>query len=134
MPNIDLALVICNDGEDRKRIVASVLKCGLGPICCSNLEEARILLPQQAFRVVFCKDILAGGDFRAVLREMKKLDARTPVIVLSRTFDWDDYLKALGTGVFDCIACPPNPAEAERIIWSALTDTFGIERASRAAA
>jgi DNA-binding NtrC family response regulator len=134
MPNIDLALVICNDGEDRKKIIASLLKCGLGPICCSNLEEARTLLPQTAFRVVFCKENLADGDFRAVLREVKKLDSRTPVIVLSRTFDWDAYLKALGTGVFDCIACPPNPAEAERIIWSALADTIGVEMAPRAAA
>jgi DNA-binding NtrC family response regulator len=134
MPNIDLALIVCNDGEDRQKVVASALKCGLSPICCSNLEEARILLPQEAFRVVFCQDNLADGDFRAVLREVKRSNPYTPVVVLSRNFDWDSYLKALGAGVFDCIACPPNRVEAERIIWLALADTIDFERASQAAA
>jgi len=134
MPRIDLALIVCNDEEDRQKVVASALKCGLSPICCSNLEEARILLSQEAFRVVFCKENLADGDFLGVLREVKKLDSRTPVIVLSRTFDWDSYLKALGAGIFDCIACPPNRVEAERIIWLALANTIDVERASRAAA
>lgn len=46
MPNIDLALVICNPGTDRENIVASTCKCGPSPTCCSNLDEARFLLPQ----------------------------------------------------------------------------------------
>ena len=113
MPNIELALIICGQGEDRQKIVASVLKRGLAPICCSNLEEARTLLPQDLFRVVFCKDILADGDFRAVLRVVKNTSPRTPVIVLSRIADWDSYLKALGAGAFDYIVWPPNPVAAE---------------------
>ena len=134
MPNIDLALIICNPGEDRERISASVLKCGLAPICCLNLEEAGMLLPQDEFRIALCKDILGDGDFRAVLREAKKSNPEMPVIVLSHTADWDSYLKALGVGAFDYIVCPPNPLEAQRIIWSALAETIGPEKASCAAA
>jgi len=134
MPNIELALIICNQGEDRQRIAASALKCGLNPICCSNLEEARTLLPQEEFRLVLCKDILADGDFHVVLREVKKSIAHTPVIVLSHSTDWDSYLKALGSGALDFIVCPPNPVEAETIIWSALAETIVFEKASRAAA
>jgi len=48
MPNIDLPLIICNDCEDRLKIITSALKCGLSPICRSNLGEARTLLPQKA--------------------------------------------------------------------------------------
>ncbi|MBZ5659610.1 MAG: response regulator [Acidobacteriia bacterium] len=134
MPNIELALIICEPGEDRQRIVASALKCGLGPICCSNLKEARTLLPQEEFRLVFCKDILTDGDFRMVLREVKKSVAHPPVIVLSHSSDWDSYLKALGAGALDFIVCPPNPVEAEAIIWSALADTIGSEKIFHAAA
>ena len=134
MPNIELALIICNQGEDRQRIAASALKCGLNPICCSNLEEARTLLPQEEFRLVLCKDILADGDYHVVLREVKKSIAHTPVIVLSHSTDWDSYLKALGAGALDFIVCPPNPVEAETIIWSALAETIVFEKASRAAA
>ncbi len=134
MPNVELALVICKREEDREKVVGSLLKCGLNPICCSNLEEARTLLPQEFFRVVLCEDFLSDGDFRAVLREVRNSNAQTPVIVLSHSPGWDSYLKALGAGAFDYIVCPPNPAEAETIIWTALADTIGAEKVAHAAA
>lgn len=134
MPNIDLALIICNQGADREKIVASALKCGLSPICCSNLEEARTLLPQEDFRMVLCTEALKDGDFHAVLREAHKSDVHTPVIVFGRSYDWDCYLEALGAGAYDYIVCPPNPRELERIIWLALADTIGSGTTSHASA
>jgi DNA-binding NtrC family response regulator len=124
MARIDLALVICKQGEDRDKIVAALLKCGLSPICCVSLGEARTLLSQEEFRVVLCSDILPDGDYRMVLREAKKSPIHTPVIVLSRSAEWDSYLNALGVGAFDFIVCPPSSAEAERILWSALAATM----------
>lgn len=134
MQDIELALIICSEGADREKIATSARKCGLAPICCSNLKEARSLLPQDVFRVVFCKDILADGDFRGALRVVKHLYPSTPVVVLSHIAGWDSYLKALGAGAFDYILCPPSPVEAESIIWTALADTIGAARASHAAA
>jgi DNA-binding NtrC family response regulator len=134
MPNIDLALVICNQGEDREKVVGALLRCGLVSICCSNLQEARTLLCQESFRVVLCSDILSDGDFRAVLREAGKSTTQAPVIILSHGADWDSYLKALGDGAFDYITCPLDPAEARRIIWSALADTVRPEEAAHAVA
>ena len=134
MPRIDLALVICEQGEDRENIVAALRRCGLSPICCANLGEARILMSQEEFRVVLCSDNLSNGDFREVLREAKKSSIYTPVIVLSRSADWDSYLKALAVGAFDFILCPPSSAEAERILWSALAVTMQPEKTAHAAA
>jgi DNA-binding NtrC family response regulator len=134
MPNIDLALVVCSPGEDREKVVGALLRCGLGPICCSNLEEARTLLRQEAFRVVLCSDFLSDGDFRAVLREVKKSTVHAPVIVFSYIAEWDPYLKALGAGAFDYIVCPPDSAEVKRIIRSALADTVRPEETTHAAA
>jgi DNA-binding NtrC family response regulator len=87
MRDIDLALVICNQREDREKAVAALVNCGLSPICRSNLREARTLLRQEQFRVVLCSDILSNGDFRAVLREVKKSTVHAPVIVLSHAAD-----------------------------------------------
>jgi DNA-binding NtrC family response regulator len=120
---IDLALVICKQGEDREKAVAALLCCNLNPICCSNLQEARTLLGQEPFRVVLCTDVLSDGDYRAVLREVRKTDKDAPVIVLSHAAEWESYLIALGAGAFDYISCPPDPAEANRIILSALENT-----------
>ena len=134
MPNIDLALVICNPGEDREKVVAALRKCGMRPICCSNLQDSRTLLCQDAFRMVLCRDNLSDGDFRAVLREVDKSTVHVPVIVLSHVADWDSYLRALGAGAFDFIVCPPDPAEVKRIIWSALADTVRPEETTHAVA
>lgn len=134
MPNIELALVVCNQGRDREKIVASALKCGLSPICCSNLEEARTLLPQEEFRMLLCTEALRDGDFRAVLREVQKSNSCAPVIVFGRSSDWDSYLQALGAGAYDYIVCPPNPLEVERIISLALADTIGSEKTAHVAA
>jgi DNA-binding NtrC family response regulator len=84
--------------------------------------------------VVLCSDILSDGDFRAVLREVKKSTVQAPVIVLSRAAAWDSYLKALGAGAFDYIVCPPDAAETRRIIWSALADTVRPEKTAHVAA
>ena len=92
------------------------------------------MLLEEAFRVVLCSDILSDGDFRAVLREVKKSTVHVPVIVLSRAAEWDSYLKALGAGAFDYIVCPPNAGEAKRIIWSALADTVRPEKTAHAVA
>ena len=98
------------------------------------MEEARVLLFQKDFRVVLCSDTLPDGVFHAVLKEIRRSTTNIPVIVLSYLADWDAYLKALGVGAFDYIICPPKPAEAERILWSALTDTLRPRQAAHAVA
>lgn len=134
MPNIGLALVICNQEDDRQKVVRSLLKWGLSPICCSTVQESRTQLFQKAFKVILCSDSLSDGDFQTVLTEIKKSLDHPPVIVLSRVDEWDSYLKALGAGAFDTIVCPPNPEETERIIWSALTENILTEKAAQAVA
>jgi len=131
---IDLALVISSPGEDQDSVAAAVLRSGLCPIRCSTVQKARTLLGQQAFKLVLCDDTLPDGNLRAVLQEVKKSANRVPVVVLSRAADWDSYLKALAVGAFDLIVCPPDRAEAMRIIRSALAQTIPLENRSLAAA
>jgi len=134
MLKVELALIICDPGQNRETIVASALACGLSAICCSNAAEARVLLPQGGFKLVFCTEVLSDGDFRTVLRETRKVDPYLSVIVLSHAGDWDFYLKALAAGAFDLVLCPPNPFDVERIICLALAQTIDTEVESRVAA
>ena len=91
-------------------------------------------MAQQHVSVVFCTDILSDGDLRAVIGEVKKSRAEAPVIVLSRLADWDAYLRAIGAGAFDYIASPPDSAETERILRSALTEPSRLRRTAQAVA
>lgn len=134
MPNGELVLVVCGAGEDRERVLAALLKCGLSAISCSTVQGARNLLSGRKFRIVLCSETLPDGDFHAVLREVKTSLQHAPVIVISHVDGWESYLKALADGVFDYIVCPPNPLETERIIWSALTQTIQTGKSAQAAA
>jgi DNA-binding NtrC family response regulator len=67
-------------------------------------------------KVMFCNDVLPDVDFRTVIAAVKV----TPVVVLSRFAEWDYCLAALRGGAFDYIACPPDSAETERILWAAI--------------
>jgi DNA-binding NtrC family response regulator len=132
MLNVLPILVISGEGEHRERIVETIRKCGLRPTSCCSLREALPLLARQNFSTVFCNDTLPDGDFRAIIHEVRKSHADVPMVVLSRLADWDGYMTAVGAGAFDYIACPPNPAETQRILWSALSESTGLHRTAHA--
>jgi len=126
MASVNQVLVISPEQEDHEKINAAMNKCGLSSICCQKLGEARSFMTEQKFGVVFCHDTLPDGDFRSVVSAVKP----TPVVVLSRFAEWDRYLAALSAGAFDYIACPPDTAETERILWSAITSAREFSAAS----
>jgi len=131
MLNVLPILVICGEGESRERIVEIIQKCGLRPTCCCSLREALRLLARQSFSAVFCNDTLPDGDFRAIVYEVRKSSVDVPVIVLSRLADWDAYLSAIGAATFNYTACPPDSAETERILWSALSESARLHRTTQ---
>jgi two-component system, NtrC family, response regulator PilR len=116
MISIEQVLVISPEIEHHGKINAAVNKCGLSSFCCKKFDEAQLVLTKHRFSVVFCHDTLPDGDFRIVVAAANP----TPVVVLSRFAEWDHYLAALRAGAFDYIACPPDPAETERIVRSAI--------------
>ncbi len=116
MISLEQVLVISPEANHHEKIREAVQRCGLGSVYCTKLVDARSFLAQQKVRIVFCHDTLPDGDFRAVVVAA----APTPVVVLSRFAEWDHYVAALRAGAFDYIACPPDPAETERIAWSAI--------------
>ncbi len=116
MVSVKQVLVISPEKEDHEKINAAMNKCGLSSICCMKFDEAQIFMTTQKFGVVFCHETLPDGDFRGVVSAVKP----TPVVVLSRFAEWDHYLAALRAGAFDYIACPPDFAETERIVRSAI--------------
>jgi DNA-binding NtrC family response regulator len=49
-------------------------------------------------------------------------DTKVPVIVVSRTGDWSEYLTAVRGGIFDYLAYPPIPRELQRVIQNAFRE------------
>ena len=116
MNSVEQVLVISPETEHHEKINAAMHRCGLSSCSCKKFDEARNFLAEQMFSVVLCHDTLPDGDFRDVVAAVKP----TPVVVLSRFAEWEHYIAALRDGAFDYIACPPDSAETERIVRSAI--------------
>jgi DNA-binding NtrC family response regulator len=118
MLDVGTVLVVDSDDKNRDIAFASAVKHGETPIARFSCGEARSLLEKRRFKVVFCSDSLPDGEYGEVIKAARP----TPVIVLSRSAEWDSYLAALQAGAFDYIACPPYQAEVDRILSFALNE------------
>lgn len=100
-------LVICENAGCGDRVAQAIQERGLQAVCCASLSEARSLLAQQSFSLVFSSDTLLDGDLSSVIGTAGAI----PVIVVSLLAEWDAYLGAVHRGACDYIACPPDSSE-----------------------
>ena len=128
------ALIVSSDQLQCEKIEEITRLLGLTAVICAALTDARALIEEETFQFVLCSDDLPDCNLRTAVRVLTSATGGAPVIVLSHLADWDAYMKALGAGAFDYIACPPDPVEAERILRLALAHNPPPQRASRTAA
>lgn len=127
-------LIVSSDPLQREKTEEIVARLGLQPVHCASLTDARARIEEQNCQFVLCGDELPDCNLRTAVRVLASATGGAPVIVLSHLADWDAYIRALSAGAFDYIACPPDPAEAERILRLALAQNPPPRRASRTAA
>jgi DNA-binding NtrC family response regulator len=128
------ALIVSSDALQCGKIEEITRRIGLQTFVCASLTDARARIEEQAFQFVLCSDDLPDCNLRTAVRVLISSTGGAPVIVISHLADWDAYMKALGAGAFDYIACPPDSAETERILRLALEQNPPPRRASRTAA
>jgi DNA-binding NtrC family response regulator len=117
-------LVIGDDGECTDKLVQTIRKRGLEVITCPGLSHAQSLFTRIAFSLVFCSEPVVEGQLRSLIQVARS----TPVILLSRRTEGDACLDANHQGAFDCISCPPDPAETDSILTLALTRAANTTR------
>ncbi len=115
-------MVVSSEGSVRCRLAEILGQCGLTPILASTVAEGQTALARHRFCMVLCDESLADGDYQAVIEIVNHADTIAPVIVLSRTGDWPEYLAALGAGAYDYLGYPPVPSELHRVIRNAFLD------------
>ena len=113
-------LIVSSDPLQCAQTIEIAGRLGLQPVSCASLTDARDRINEQAFRFILCSDDLPDCNMRTAVRVLTSSTGGAPVIVLSHLADWDAYMRALSAGAFDYIACPPDTAEAERILRLAL--------------
>ena len=115
------ALVISSSEENRATLSAALSSEGLAPMLCSSMAEARALLEHSEISIVICDDRLPGRCFEKVVAKAREKRNPIPVIAVSRTGEWREYLEALRMGAFDYLSLPLRRDELDRVLASALS-------------
>ena len=114
-------LVASSDEEVRRSLAEILAQCELVPLFSSTVAESRMVLSRRKVFIVLSHDLLVDGEYDDIVRMVSQSDTNVPVIVVSRTGDWPEYLTAIRAGVFDYLAYPPIAGELQRIIRNALS-------------
>lgn len=118
--NVPAALLVSSDENVLQELAEIIVQCGIAVFVAFTVYEANRILGRQRVSVVVCGDRLSDGKYQDILSESFRLHLKTPVIVVSPTGDWPDYLKAIAAGAFDYLAYPPIPGDLPRTLREAL--------------
>jgi DNA-binding NtrC family response regulator len=94
----------------------------VAPTFSTSLAESGKHLKAGELSVVICEDLLPDGRYSDLLQLQQQSANSTPVIVVSRTGDWEEYFEALERGAHDFLAYPLIPDELQRILKAFLAE------------
>lgn len=107
-------LIVSGEGHHRETLATAVHRGGWKPTLSATVDGAETLLARGHYDAVLCEDTLPDADFTKVMTLVERFAAGTPLIVVSRRDDWENYIAALAAGAADYLAFPPYPGEVER--------------------
>jgi len=117
---VPVALVASSDEKVVQRLAEIIAQCGMRTFLAFTVGESSRILDSQEVCLVVCDDRLIDGKYEDILNVTQRSRPTRPVIVVSRTGDWPDYLKAVSAGAFDYLAYPPIFGDLPRAIHHAL--------------
>lgn len=117
LPN---GLVVSSDDDVRRKLAETLGQCGLAPVFASTVAESAKALAGHEILIVVCNDCLDDGKYEDIVKLVVRSETKVPVIVVSRTGDWPEYLTAMCGGAFDYSVYPPIPGDLQKTIRNAL--------------
>lgn len=124
-------LVAASSPENRSALTKVLMGMGLKPAISSSVREARDILSTKTVSLVFCEEKFADGNYRDVLRAVKRTPEKAPVVVSSHSHDWYEYLEALRLGAFEFLDGPVRATDVEMIVRYAYRLADASERRER---
>lgn len=93
---------------------------GMECIPSFTVREAELCIRENRLALVICSSKLLDGSFRDVLRTLRELDSRVPLIVICRGEKREEYEEAKRLGVVECLQRPLSLTDIESLIKTAL--------------
>jgi DNA-binding NtrC family response regulator len=117
-------LVLSGESDHWHKLSSIMSSRGWEPVRCETISAAKDLVLRDQIKVIVSDDVLPDGDFRELIRELKRSACQPLVVVMGRSYSgWGDYLEAMSAGAYDYLAYPPYPHGLEQAVAAALVET-----------
>ena len=120
MLQVPSGLVVSSDDDGRRKLAHVLRQCALAPVLACTVAESGMVLAGKEISVVVCNDRMDDGKYEDIVKLVVRCGTKVPVIVVSRTGDWAEYLTAMCGGAFDYLVYPPIPGDLQETIRNAL--------------
>jgi DNA-binding NtrC family response regulator len=127
-------LVVLANLEIRRTVNKILEELSTQIISCSTLSEAEQILSVQRPTLIFCDERLPDGSYIDLFQLKQSGRIPPPVVVLTRTGEWDLYIDATRRGAFDVIRSPWCPTDIELCVIRAVREEkYNISKTARQA-
>jgi hypothetical protein len=109
-------LIACSDSAISHQLASIIAQGPQEPVLAFTVDQAQKILSNAAISLTLCEDQLPDGGYRKLLQEAALTDSNTPLVVLSRLDDPQQYVEAIEAGALDYIAPPYGRTKIESII------------------
>jgi DNA-binding NtrC family response regulator len=104
------ALLICPVHPVRQQLIEVVRQTGATHVVISSVREATKALKNGKYDIIVTGRKLGDGNSDDLLQAAQVAQAGTPVVVVSRTGDWNEYIDAIDRGHSICCRPTARPA------------------------
>jgi DNA-binding NtrC family response regulator len=115
-------LVASPELQNRRALVNLLNEKDWSTISVSRVRDCLEVLTTLNVSMIFCERLLADGDYRDLRIGARPQGLDIPMVVTSRSADWDEYRQALHHGAFDLIPSPSPREDVFRAVSQAKLD------------
>lgn len=126
-----LVLLISSDLEGRRTVNGVLEALSVQVVWSSTVSQAREALEMLRPNMIFCEERLPDGGYVELLELDYQGRISPPLVVLTRTGEWELYIDATRRGAFDVIRSPWCPTDIELSLIRAAREEKNALRATR---
>jgi len=117
VPDLVRALIVADNDSDTERLKTAFREARLTAESANSMTAGCALAKSGRFQVIFSTPLLADGSWRRLIEVASQHNLGFEVVLLARTFTFNEWAEALQVGAFDVldVLCDlPKAAEAAR--------------------
>jgi DNA-binding NtrC family response regulator len=125
VPKLPRVLMVIDESESLGHHSELLRSMGYEVLACTSYGVGMEMLQDEDFDFVTVGQGSLAFEGKGIVMRALEIDRNTPVLVLARTSDMENYLEAMQLGAVDYLEMPVSKDEFERVLRTHLLYSLG---------